>query len=97
MRKLLTLRPEADDLVKARIQHALKEDAVAVLAELGIKPSEFIRMAFSQVATTRALPAEIARQRRITTAAMAEISAGAGKRYPNAKALFDDLNSDSDE
>ena len=45
--------------VYARIDTGLKENAEAILAQLGISPSSAIQMFYSQVVLTRGLPLEL--------------------------------------
>lgn len=93
---IATRRQPADDLVRARIPHEIKDRAFSALDGLGVKPSEFIRMAFSQVAKTGRLPSELEKNRRITLKAVADAKAGRVKKFDSVKALMADLNSDDE-
>lgn len=49
----------ATAFVRARIDETLKDEAAAVLAELGLTVSDVVRMTLTRVAKDRALPFEL--------------------------------------
>lgn len=84
----------ANAYVRARIDPALKEEAVLVLDSLGLTISDVMRMTLTRIARDRALPIELARPNAETLAAMEEtraIAASGSGRFDNADALFDVL------
>lgn len=93
---IATRRPTADDLVRARIPREIKDRAFSALDELGIKPSEFIRMAFSQVAKTGKLPSELEKNRRLTKKAVADAKAERVKKFATVTDLMADLKGDDE-
>lgn len=81
--------------IRARIEPKLKAEAEAVLAKLGLTPSDAIRLLYHQVKLRRSLPFEIAIERKpnaATLKAMRDSKRGIGvRRYTN----FNDLLKDS--
>ncbi|WP_347554419.1 type II toxin-antitoxin system RelB/DinJ family antitoxin [Robbsia sp. KACC 23696] len=47
------------DVVRARIDRQIKEEANAVLARIGLSVSDVIRMLLTRVATDKALPFDV--------------------------------------
>lgn len=47
------------DVVRARIDRQIKEEANAVLARMGLSVSDVIRMLLTRVATDKALPFDV--------------------------------------
>lgn len=45
-------------VVRARVDETIKADAAAVLADMGLTVSDFLRMALTKVAKERAIPFE---------------------------------------
>ena len=69
--------------IRARIEPKLKAEAEAVLAKLGLTPSDAIRLLYHQVKLSRALPFEIAIERKpnaATRRAMRDLESGRGVR-----------------
>ena len=58
--------------VRARIDETLKEEAAAVLAEMGLTVSDVVRMTLTRVAKDKALPFELKVPNAETRAAMDE-------------------------
>jgi DNA-damage-inducible protein J len=81
--------------IRARIEPKLKAEAEAVLAKLGLTPSDAIRLLYHQVKLSRSLPFEIAIERKpnaATLKSMRDSKRRIGvRRYTN----FDDLLRDS--
>ena len=58
--------------IHIRIERELKSEAEAVLATLGLRPTEFVRMALKQVVLQRGLPFAVRIPNAETTAALNE-------------------------
>ena len=84
------------DVVRARIDSDLKNEASAVLAKMGLSVSDAIRMMLVRVAAEQALPFDVKVPNLETQAAMREAQLGKGKRSTSVAALMDDLESDDD-
>jgi len=82
--------------ISSRIDRDLKTKSEAILAELGIRPSQAITMFYTQIIRQRGLPLELKIPNDETIAAMNENLSNA-KRYNSAQALFDDMDLDEDE
>lgn len=65
----------ATTFVRARIDEALRDEAAAVLAEMGLTVSDVVRMTLTRVAKDRALPLELKIPNAETRAAMDEARA----------------------
>ena len=81
-------------LVQTRIDGALKEEAAAVLATMGLTVSDAVRMMLVRVAHDKALPFEPLNPNPETIAAMREARAGRLKRFDSVRALMADLDAD---
>ena len=85
----------ADQLVQARINGAIKEEAASVLAAMGLTVSDAVRLLLVKVARDKALPFEPWIPNETTIAAMRDARAGrVTGRFTSVKALMDDLNAD---
>ena len=73
-----------------RVEPELKAEAEAVLAQLGMKATEFVRMALRQVVLQRGLPFAVRIPNAETVAALEEPTASL-KRFDSAEALFADI------
>ena len=82
--------------ISSRIDRDLKTKSEAILAELGIRPSQAISMFYTQIIRQRGLPLELKIPNDETIAAMREDLSNT-KRYNSAQALFDDMDLDEDE
>jgi DNA-damage-inducible protein J len=85
----------ATAFVRARIDEKIKDEAAAVLAEMGLTVSDVVRMTLTRVAKDKALPLELKVPNAETRAAMEESRAmmEAGKsRFKNAEELFEALD-----
>ena len=81
--------------VRARIDEKLRDDAAAVLAEMGLTVSDVIRITLTRVAKEGTLPFELRVPNAETLAAMAEARALAKSgpaRFPSAEAAFNALD-----
>jgi len=85
------------EMVRARIDKDVKDEAVSVLKQMGLTLSDLVRVAVTRVAVEKALPFEIKIPNAETRAAMAEVEAMAlsGKGFNNAKELFDVLEQEA--
>jgi DNA-damage-inducible protein J len=85
----------ANAFVRARIDERLKDEAAAVLAEMGLTVSDVVRMTLTRVAKDKALPFELKIPNADTRAALEESRAlmkARGGRFTDAKELFDALD-----
>lgn len=83
-----------DTYVRARIDAATKERAVAALADMGLSVSDAIRLLLIRVADERRLPFEVKAPNKVTREAMAELEAGGGKEFATVDDLMKDLYAD---
>ena len=84
----------ANQLVQARIDGAIKEEAAAVLAAMGLTISDAVRLLLTRVAHEKALPFEPLIPNAVTVAAMKEARVGKLARFASVKALMADLHAD---
>ena len=84
----------ANQLVQARIDGAIKEEAAAVLAAMGLTVSDAVRLLLTRVAQEKALPFEPLIPNAVTIAAMKEARAGNLARFISVKTLMADLHAD---
>jgi DNA-damage-inducible protein J len=85
----------ANDLVQARVNKEVKEEAAAVLAEIGLTVSDAMRLLLIKVARERALPFDPFVPGPKTQAAMMEsLNAKPGDlpRFNSVEELMKDLN-----
>ena len=82
----------ANQLVQARINGAIKEEAAAVLAAMGLTISDAVRLLLTRVAREKALPFAPLIPNTATIEAMKEARKGGLSRFDSAAALMDDLN-----
>jgi len=85
----------ANQLVQARIDGAIKEEASAVLAAIGLTVSDFVRIGLTRVAMEKAMPFEPLVPNETTIQAMKDARAGRVTKSKNLDALFRDLNADA--
>ena len=81
-------------LVQTRIDGAIKEQAAAVLADIGMTVSDAVRLMLTRVARDGALPFELLRPNAETIAAMDEADAGGLPSFDTVEALMNDLNAE---
>ena len=84
----------ANALVQTRINGAVKAEAAAVLAAMGLTVSDAVRLLLTRVAHDKALPFEPLRPNAETIAAMQEARAGGLEKFASVEALLADLNAD---
>lgn len=82
----------ANQLVQARINGAIKEEAAAVLAAMGLTISDAVRLLLTRVAREKALPFAPLIPNTATIEAMKEARKGDLSRFDSVDALMDDLN-----
>ena len=88
----------ANAFVRARIDEGLKQEAAAVLAEMGLTVSDVVRMTLTRIAKDKALPFELMVPNAETRAAIEESRAlmkARHARFDNAQDLFDALDQDA--
>lgn len=83
-----------DAVVRARIDGAVKQEAVKVLAEMGLSVSDAIRMLLVRVAAEKALPFEARVPNAETIAAMEEARSGKLRSFATVEEMMADLNAD---
>ncbi|MCY3816120.1 MAG: type II toxin-antitoxin system RelB/DinJ family antitoxin [Gammaproteobacteria bacterium] len=82
----------ANQLVQARVNGDIKEEASVVLAAMGLSLSDAVRLLLTRVAREKALPFAPLIPNAETIAAMKEARAGNLARFDNVEDLLDDLN-----
>ena len=81
----------ANKLVQARIDGAVKEEAAAVLAAIGLTVSDAVRLLLTKVAQEKALPFAPLIPNATTIEAMKEARKGGLPRFGSVQALMNDL------
>ena len=82
----------ANDVVRARIDGKIKEEASIVLAAMGLTVSDAFRIMLTRVAHDKALPFDPLIPNATTIAAMREARAGMVKTVGSIDALMADLH-----
>jgi DNA-damage-inducible protein J len=88
----------ANAMVRARIDEHLKDEAAAVLAEMGLTVSDIVRMTLTRIAKDKALPFELKVPNAETRAAMAESRAmmkARRARFTDPQVLFDAIDQEA--
>lgn len=85
----------ANQLVQARVDGAIKEEAASVLAAMGLTVSDAVRLLLTKVARDRTLPFELLIPNETTIQAMKDARAGRVTKAANLEALFRDLDADA--
>lgn len=80
----------ANQLVQARVNSDIKEEASAVLAAMGLSVSDAVRLLLTRVAREKALPFAPLVPNAETIAAMKEARAGNLARFDDVENLLDD-------
>ena len=81
-------------LVQARIDKAVKEEAAAVLAAMGLTVSGAVRLLLTKVAHEKALPFAPLVPNAATIEAMRETRRGDLPKFATVEDLFDDLHAE---
>ena len=84
----------ANQLVQTRIDGAIKEEAAAVLAAMGLTVSDAVRLMLTKIAHEHALPFDPLIPNATTIAAMKEARAGNLAKFDSVEALMADLHAD---
>ena len=84
----------ANALVQARIDGAVKKEAAAVLAAIGLTVSDAVRLLLTKVAQEKALPFEPLIPNATTIEAMKEARNGGLPRFNSVDDLMADLHED---
>lgn len=84
----------ANALIQARIDGAVKEEAAAVLASMGLTVSEAVRLMLTRVAREHALPFDPLIPNAETVAAMKEARRGNLPSFNSVDDLLADLNAE---
>ena len=84
----------ANAVVRARIDENIKEEATAVLAAMGLTPSDAFRILMTRVAREKALPFEPLVPNKETIEAMKEARKGKLKSFTSVDDLMANLNAD---
>ncbi len=84
----------ANQLVQARIDGAVKEEAASVLAAMGLTVSDAVRLMLTRVAREHALPFDPLIPNAKTIKAMKEARKGGLPRFDSVQALMADLHAD---
>ena len=82
----------ANQLVQTRIDGAIKEEAAAVLAAMGLTVSDAVRLLLTKVAQDKALPFEPLIPNATTIEAMKEAHKGKLPRFATVNDLMADLH-----
>ena len=82
----------ANQLVQASIDGAVKEEAAAVLAAMGLTVSDAVRLLLTRIAQEKALPFAPLIPNAVTIAAMKEARKGGLPQFDSVQALMDDLH-----
>ena len=84
--------PSKSGAVRARVDPELKRRAEALLRQVGLTPSEAVRLFYRQVELSGGLPFEVRVPNPQTRDAILEARSGAGlRRFDGVDELFDDL------
>lgn len=82
----------ANQLVQARINGQIKQEAAAILGSIGLTVSDAVRMMLTKVVQEKALPFEPLVPNKKTLAAMQEARAGKLKKFDDIQSLMATLN-----
>ena len=84
----------ANQLVQARIDGAVKEEAATVLAAMGLTVSDAVRLLLTKVAREKALPFAPLIPNAVTIEAMKEARQGNLPQFTSVEDLLDALHAD---
>lgn len=82
----------ANAVVRARINEEIKNEAVIVLASMGLTVSDAFRMMLTRVAVEKALPFDPLVPNAETIAAMRDVLQGKVESFKSVEALMEDLD-----
>jgi len=83
-----------NDVVRARIDGQIKREATAVLAQIGLTPSDAFRMLMMRTVAEQALPFDPLVPNAATEAAMREADKGGLPSFSTVGDLMSDLHAD---
>jgi len=83
-----------DSTVRARINSKIKEEATAVLAAIGLTPSDAFRLLMTRVAQEHSLPFDLLVPNKDTVAAIQAARSGQVQSFSNLQELIGDLHAD---
>jgi DNA-damage-inducible protein J len=83
-----------DSVVRARINGKIKEEATAVLAAIGLTPSDAFRLLMTRVAQEHSLPFDLLIPNKETVDAIKDAKAGQVKSFSNLQKFMNDLHAD---
>jgi DNA-damage-inducible protein J len=82
----------ATAFVRARIDETVKNEAAAVLADMGLTVSDVVRIALTKIAKEKALPFEMRTPNKVTAETLAKSERGEDVHHAkDAKDLFGQL------
>jgi DNA-damage-inducible protein J len=84
----------ANGIVQARIDNAVKEEAAAVLAAIGLTLSDAVRLLLMRIAHDKAMPFNPLIPNAETITAIEEARTGNLHRVNSTKELFEELNAE---
>jgi DNA-damage-inducible protein J len=87
------------DRIEARIEPGLKQAAEAIFSQLGVSPSDAIRMFYKQVELHQGFPFAVRIPNATTLAAIEEVEKHPERltRYTSAEEMFEDWDADASE
>ena len=85
----------ANQLVQARIDGDIKQEAALVLAAMGLTISDAVRLLLTKIAQDKVLPFEPLIPNQTTIQAMKDARDGKVTKVKNIAELFDSLNADT--
>ena len=83
-----------DSTIRARINSKIKDEATAVLAAIGLTPSEAFRLLMTRIAQERSLPFDLLMPNKETVAAIKAARSGQVKSFGDLQELMGDLHAD---
>ncbi len=83
-----------DSTIRARINSKIKEEATAVLAAIGLTPSDAFRLLMTRVAEEHSLPFDLVVPNKDTVAAIKAARSGQVKSFSNLQEFMIDLHAD---
>lgn len=84
----------ANALVQTRIDGTVKDEAAAVLKDMGLTVSDAVRLMLVRVAREKMLPFDVRTPNAATREAMGELEARKGARFDSVEALMAELRAD---
>ena len=84
----------ANSVVRARIDENIKEEAIVVLAAMGLTVSDALRMMLTRVAREQALPFKPMAPNATTIKAMRDARRSKTTKHKSIEAFMADLNAD---